>query len=93
MKKSEEFNRRLGELVNDIETKVAVLLMRNPMLRKQEFGWGSEAKYNLSINEHNGVRYVDAYDGIDHYRFSILFTTQEMIEILEQMENYLEENK
>lgn len=93
MRYSDEFNKRLGELINDIETKVAVLLIRNPMLRKEKFGWGEDAKYIFSIKEDNGLRYVNAYDDYDNYRFNTLFTTQEMINILEQMETYLEENK
>lgn len=88
------FEMKLADLKADVETKIGVLIMRNPKLEKVEFEkpYAGLIKFTARIVHDKNRNYIELYNtqaGTSDMRE--VFTIDQMIAFLEEIEDYLEE--
>ena len=88
------FEMKLADLKADVETKIGVLIMRNPKLEKVEFSkpYAGFITFTARIVHDKGRNYIELYNtqgGTSDMRNA--FTIEQMITFLEEIEDILEE--
>ena len=93
-KYSEKFENRYSELLYDIETKIASLIIRNAYLKKETFDIPSVGDgFQLDICENEkGVRYVAITNRIMYLELKKYCTFQQAINILSKLEEIVGSN-
>lgn len=94
---SNTFEMKLADLTADVEAKIGVLFMKNPLLEKVTFKKPTAMllDFKARLSDDNGRKYIELYDvardAADDMRRA--FTIKQMIIFLEEIEEVLEENE
>ena len=96
-KYSNTFELKLADLTADVESKIGVFIMRNPKLTKVSYSkpYAGLITFTVQIKANeNGHNYIELEnDNGNKANMTEVLTIQQMIELLEEMEEILDEEK